>query len=389
MGCELMTDEIRQDIKDYLDGKIRTHVSIFKKYPELDAILDEHFKKEGIFELDHRDDNLTSLGMSGNSAERLYAYVNGVKRCEVCGKKLLFRNKKVAYETQYCGDCGPLMGSKHNAEKRKKKANHHYVTKKCLCCGNEFTYLCCPNNKHEYKNNQKFCSPSCRFKYIHANMSDGKRIEVANKKKQTCLERYGDEYVVNSQYTRDKIKEKLGVERPQYLENYGEICRESYIKKHGHEFKHTEETIERIKATKIEKYGSVMAATSRYREYTFPSGKVVKIQGYEDVALTKLLETYDENDLIVGRKNIEKFCGSFLYLDPDDQREHIYYPDIFVKPEDKFIEVKSPFTYKAHERINALKRQCVIDRGFCFEFWIIQVNRYKDGRRTLKNLEIK
>ena len=49
-----------------------------KKYPELDAILDEHFKKEGIFELDHRDDNPTSLGMSGNSAERLYAYVNGV-----------------------------------------------------------------------------------------------------------------------------------------------------------------------------------------------------------------------------------------------------------------------------------------------------------------------
>ena len=381
-----MTDEIRQEIKNFADGKIRTHVGIFNKYKWLDSYLDDYFKDDEY--LSHRRSEISVSGLSGNSSERLYAYIYGIGKCECCGKRTTFKSKTVGY-CKYCSECGPLMGSKHNAEKMKEKANHHYVTKKCLCCGNEFTYLCCPNNKHEYKNNQKFCSPSCRFKYIHANMSDGKRIEVANKKKQTCLERYGDEYVVNSQYTRDKIKEKLGVERPQYLENYGEICRESYIKKHGHEFKHTEETIERIKATKIEKYGSVMAATSRYREYTFPSGKVVKIQGYEDVALTKLLETYDENDLIVGRKNIEKFCGSFLYLDPDDQREHIYYPDIFVKPEDKFIEVKSPFTYKAHERINALKRQCVIDRGFCFEFWIIQVNRYKDGRRTLKNLEIK
>lgn len=381
-----MTDEIRQEIKNYADGKIRTHVGIFNKYEWLDSYLDEYFKDDEY--LSRRRSEMSVSGLSGNSSERLYAYIYGIGKCERCGKRTTFKSKTVGY-LKYCSDCGSLMGSKHSAEKAKQIANHHYVTKKCLCCGNEFTYLCCPNNKHEYKNNQKFCSPSCRFKYIHANMSDGKRIEVANKKKQTCLERYGDEYVVNSQYTRDKIKEKLGVERPQYLENYGEICRESYIKKHGHEFKHTEETIERIKATKIEKYGSVMAATSRYREYTFPSGKIVKIQGYEDVALTKLLETYDENDLIVGRKNIEKFCGSFLYLDPDDQREHIYYPDIFVKLEDKFIEVKSPFTYKAHERINALKRQCVIDRGFCFEFWIIQVNRYKDGRRTLKNLEIK
>lgn len=381
-----MTDDVRQEIKDFADGKIRTHVGIFNKYKWLDSYLDEHFKDDEY--LSCRRNETSSSGLKGNSTERLYAYVYGIGRCECCGSRATFKNKTKGY-TKYCSVCGPLMGSKHNADKAKQKANHHYVTKKCECCGNDFTYLCCPNNKHEYKNNQRFCSPSCRFKYIHANMSDATRKDAANRRKITCLQKYGDEYVVNSQYTRDKTKEKIGVERPQYLDNYGDICRNSYVRKHGHEFKHTTESIEKIKSTKIEKYGSVMAVTSRYREYTFPSGKVVKIQGYEDVALTKLLDTYDENDIIVGRKNIELFCGSFSYVDPNDQREHIYYPDIFVKPEHKFIEVKSPFTYRAHEQINELKRQCVIDRGFCFDFWIIQVNRYKDGRRTLKNLEIK
>ena len=286
-----MTDEIRQEIKNFADGKIRTHVGIFNKYEWLDSYLDEYFKDDEY--LSHRRSEMSVSGLSGNSSERLYAYIYGIGKCECCGKRTTFKSKTVGY-LKYCSECGPLMGSKHNAEKAKQIANHQIRTTNCLQCGKEFEFVYKPNNKKEMFHYPKFCSPSCRFKYIHANMSEGKRIEVANKKKQTCLERYGDEYVVNSQYTRDKIKEKLGVERPQYLENYGEICRESYIKKHGHEFKHTEETIERIKATKIEKYGSVMAATSRFREYMFPSGKVVKIQGYEDVALTKLLETYDE-----------------------------------------------------------------------------------------------
>ena len=386
MGCELMTDEIRQEIKNFADGKIRTHVGIFNKYKWLDSYLDDYFKDDEY--LSHRRSEISVSGLSGNSSERLYAYIYGIGKCECCGKRTTFKSKTVGY-CRYCSECGPIIGSKHNAEKAKQKANHQTRTTNCVYCGKEFEFVYKPNNKNIRFHNPKFCSSSCRGLYVHEHTSDEERNRINEKRKATCLEKYGDEYVINSQYTRNKIKEKLGVERPQYLDNYGEICRNSYIKNHGHEFKHTEETIERIKATKIEKYGSVMAATSRYREYTFPSGKVVKIQGYEDVALTKLLETYDENDLIVGRKNIEKICGSFLYLNPDNQREHIYYPDIFVKPEDKFIEVKSPFTYKAHERINALKRQCVIDRGFCFEFWIIQVNRYKDGRRTLKNLEIK
>ena len=381
-----MTDEIRQEIKDFADGKIRTHVGIFNKYDWLDSYLDEHFKDDEY--LSCRRSEMSVSGLRGNSTERLYAYIYGIGKCECCGKRTTFKSKTVGY-VKYCGECGPLIGSKHNAEKSKQKANHQIRTNNCLVCGKEFEFVYKPNNKKVRFQNPKFCSSSCKFKYIHANMSDDKRKEVAIRKKQTCLERYGDEYVVNSQYTRDKTKERLGVERPQYLENYGEICRKSYVKKHGCEFKHTDETIERIKATKIEKYGSVMVSTAKYTEYTFPSGKVVKVQGYEDLAIDKLLKNHIEDDIVVGRLDIEMYCGVFEYYDSDDERYHIYYPDIYVKNENKLIEVKSPFTYRMHERVNLLKKQCVLDKGYNFEFWIIEVDRYKGNKRLLKNLEIR
>lgn len=386
MGCELMTDEIRQEIKNFADGKIRTHVGIFNKYKWLDSYLDDYFKDDEY--LSHRRSEMSVSGLSGNSSERLYAYIYGIGKCECCGKRTTFKSKTVGY-LKYCSECGPLMGSKHNAEKAKQKANHQTRTTNCVYCGKEFEFVYKPNNKKVMFHDPKFCSPSCRGLYVHEHTSEEERNRINEKRKATCLEKYGDEHVINSQYTRDKTKEKLGVERPQYLDNYGEICRNGYIKNHGHEFKHTNETIERIKLTKIKKYGSVMASTAQYREYVFPSGKVVKIQGHEDLAIDKLMETHTEDDLFVGRLEIEKCCGIFEYYDSYDDRNHIYYPDIYVKSENKLIEVKSPFTYRMHERVNVLKKQCVLDKGYGFEFWIIESNRYKNKKRTIKSLVIK
>lgn len=378
-----MDKSMVDDITDYLNGKVRTHSFLFKKYPELDSLLDEHFK-EDVY-LNHRDNNITPTGMRGNTAERLYAYVNGVGYCEVCGKRTRFKNKSVGY-FRFCGECGATAGNLISVANAKKKANHHCVCTECLCCGKVFTFVREPNNKCEHKRNKKFCSLSCRSKYMHLHMSDEQKNEISNRKKKTCLERYGDVYVINSQHTRNKTKEKLGVDRPQYLDNYGEICKAGYIKKHGHKFTHSEDSIERMRLTKLKRYGSIMTPTSRYKTYEFPSGKTVEIQGYEDLAITRLLETHNENDLVVGRKAIENVCGSFVYV--KSGRSHVYYPDIYVRSENKMIEVKSPFTYTMHSDVNELKRRCVIDRGFLFEFWVITANRYRNGNRTIKKLDI-
>ena len=72
----------------------------------------------------------------------------------------------------------------------------------------------------------------------------------------------------------------MGVERPQWQNNYGEICKNSYLKKHGHPHKLTNETKRLIKKTKLERYGTYMPQL-KYKSYRFPSGKTIKIPATE------------------------------------------------------------------------------------------------------------
>ena len=191
-----------------------------------------------------------------------------------------------------------------------------------------------------------------------------------DKRKKTCLEKYGSEYVINSQYTRNKTKEKLGVERPQWQSNYGEICKASYFNKHGHSYKLSNKTKLLIKKTKLEKYGTYMPQL-KYKTYTFPSGRTIKIQGYENYILDHLLKTYDENDIIAGTKEIKKMCGNNItYI--QDNFEHVYYPDIYIKSSNTFIEVKSKFTYDINLEKNLLKKDAILNRGYNFKFMIIE-----------------
>lgn len=383
---DLITNDVYNEIKDFADAKIRTHSFLFKKYAWLDSYLDEYFKDDEY--LSCRRNERTSSGLTGNTTERLYAFIYGIGKCNCCGNRSTFISKTKGY-TKYCSVCGTSAGAKNSARKQKMMANHQIKTAICKHCGKEFEFEYRPNNKNVKFQNPQFCSHSCRAFFVHQHRTIEEKDKINNKRKKTCLEKYGDEHVINSQYTRDKTKEKFGVERLQYLTNFGDICKEGYLKNHGHIFKHTDETIERIKLTKIERYGSVMASTAKYKDYIFPSGRIVKVQGHEDLAIDKLLEVFDENDLFVGRVDIEKHCGKFEYYDPIDNRYHTYFPDIFIGSVNKLIEVKSPFTYKMRERINILKRQCVLDKGYDFEFWIIESNRYKNGVRTLKSLIIK
>ncbi len=104
-----------------------------------------------------------------------------------------------------------------------------------------------------------------------------------------------------------------------------------------------------------------------------PSGKVVRIQGYEGRALDELLKKYQEEDLIVSNKEIFERFGTFEYL--YENRTHRYYPDIYLIPENRFIEVKSTRTFSVNKQKNLLKRSSVLDKGFAFSFWIYGKNK--------------
>lgn len=56
----------------------------------------------------------------------------------------------------------------------------------------------------------------------------------------------------------------------------------------------------------------------------------------------------------------------------EDEKQHRYYPDIYLKSENKVIEVKSEYTYNKELEKNQLKKACVQNLNVKFEFWIFK-----------------
>jgi hypothetical protein len=100
------------------------------------------------------------------------------------------------------------------------------------------------------------------------------------------------------------------------------------------------------------------------KPYTLPSGKEVKIQGYENHALDKLLQTYQEEDLTIGASLVPKI----IYI--HQQKTKRYYPDIYILKDNLIIEVKSTYTLKRELEKNLAKRRACIEQGYDFKFWI-------------------
>ena len=161
---------------------------------------------------------------------------------------------------------------------------------------------------------------------------------VRDKGKQTCLEKYGVEYPTQSSMIQDKIKTtnktKYGVERPFQNAEIAEQASKSAYK---------------------------------LKEYTFPSGKVIKCQGYEPYALDILITDHKitEEDIVTSKKEVPEIW----YKDSDD-KDHRYYVDIFIKSFNKFIEVKSTWTYKKNMEKVELTKNTVKDKGFLYECWM-------------------
>jgi hypothetical protein len=60
---------------------------------------------------------------------------------------------------------------------------------------------------------------------------------------------------------------------------------------------------------------------------------------------------------------------------------HKYYPDFYIKNENKIIEVKSEYTYNSDLEINLLKKQSFIDNDINFEFVIVCKKDYESWKK--------
>ena len=101
-----------------------------------------------------------------------------------------------------------------------------------------------------------------------------------------------------------------------------------------------------------------------FKQFKFPSGEIRNIQGYEHLALDELVKLFEEEDIITKRSKMPKI----IYKLKD--KEHRYYPDIWIKSINKIIEVKSYYTYKKELIKNINKALATRKLNFDFEFWI-------------------
>jgi hypothetical protein len=110
-----------------------------------------------------------------------------------------------------------------------------------------------------------------------------------------------------------------------------------------------------------------------FKDYTFDSGKVIRIQGYEHLALNELVKIYKEEDILTDRNDMPKIMYKFK------GKTLRYYPDIYIKSENLIIEVKSTYTYKVSLIKNMIKSLSTRKLNLDFEFWV-----YYDKKQNFK-----
>lgn len=175
----------------------------------------------------------------------------------------------------------------------------------------------------------KFCSNKCSTSHV----------DTQNAMKKTMLKRYNVEYPLQSKELDQKRKKTL-------LKNWGvEHMMQNPI------------LVEKL--NKRNKY--------KFKDYKFPSGNVIKIQGYENFGLDILLEQgYKEEQILTNAVDMPE-----IYYFTEDNKRHRYYCDIFIPFENRLIEIKSEYTYEKEKNLNLLKHKASIDSNYIHEIWII------------------
>jgi hypothetical protein len=188
--------------------------------------------------------------------------------------------------------------------------------------------------------------------------------EVKAKIKRTCLREYGTEFVTQNEEVKEKARQtclaNYGTEHPSQNEEIKERMRQTSLAHYGTPYPmQNPEVFERQKIS-----------TFKRKSYALPSGKTIFLQGYEHFAIEHLLknEGIPESDIETEHANMPAI---FYKL---DEKDHRYYPDIFILNQRRFIEVKSDWTITQQKEMNGAKWERLIRLGFQLDVWVFDKN---------------
>lgn len=298
--------------------------------------------------------------------------------CEYCGKlaNYQFKNKIFCCSTHPSGCKGQQQKKKQTSLERYGVENYRNNLKSKATrkekYGNE-TY----NNRESAKatllenygvdNISKLedikLKKNNTFNTNYAEESDN-RLQLINRKQATWANK--DMGEVNDK-RRKTCMGKYGVDNPLKVES---IAKEVSTKNKAN----TDSRIFKAKKTILEKYGVEFISQVpeihekqqkyKWKEYKLPSGRNIKLQGYENKALDVLLGQFNEDEIIISRAQMPELWYNY------ESKNRRYYADIFIPKENKIIEVKSKWTFSVKKEQHYQKRKSCLDNGFNFEFWI-------------------
>ena len=99
----------------------------------------------------------------------------------------------------------------------------------------------------------------------------------------------------------------------------------------------------------------------KLKEFNFPCGKTILVQGYEPFLLKNLVEEgYTHEDIITKRADVPE-----IWYD-EDNKKHRYYCDAYIPKINTIYEVKSTWTYEIAKEKNLLKNKACIDAGYLY-----------------------
>jgi hypothetical protein len=201
----------------------------------------------------------------------------------------------------------------------------------------------------------------------------------------TNIERRGVSYVAQDPNVIKKAQstsiKRYGVRSPTQLPEIQKKIRSTCFTKYGFSYpQQNPEIRNKTIKTVIERYGvnypiqnadiAEKASHNAYKIkiYSFPSGKEVRVQGYENYALDILIniEKINEEDIIVSRKLVPE-----IWYKDKNSHDHRYYMDIFIKSKNRCIEVKSTRTYELNIDKVKYTKIAVQNSNILYECWIM------------------
>lgn len=314
---------------------------------------------------------------------------------------------------RYCMSNGQFTKHLKNANLSYQAYYEKYITgivRTCQC-GRPLKFY---QHTHKYANS---CGdPVCIGKSVSTTKKswsqEQKQQDSANKRT-AAANKTTDQIQAQVEKAKETFRNKHGVDWATQSQNYKAKARATKLARYGNEnFNGNEKTsqswqsksdeeiasiVDKRRLTCLERFGVENAlmkpisrinsakANSNGREYTLPSGRVIRVRGHEDAAISILLKIYAESDLLLDDQKTNYSLPVITYTNVN-LHNALYYPDIHISKENKLIEVKSPWwwdgkgadRYKSRLENNLRKKDAVLAAGYHYEVWLFtDKNTYK------------